>query len=152
MLSLSRNIFFYKVLLLPDKYETRINLIFFHFSIMMIVTKMKGEKFDQVSYDNLFISLENNLRELGFGDVAVNTKMKYLNKTLYDILLKLKLTKKEKKIFDINQEVVIKYFPDLKKPKNDTYLMFKNYLQNFFKFCFEVPPKNMIRDVIKFKN
>ena len=119
---------------------------------MMIVTKMKGEKFDQVSYDNLFISLENNLRELGFGDVAVNTKMKYLNKTLYDILLKLKLTKKEKKIFDINQEVVIKYFPDLKKPKNDTYLMFKNYLQNFFKFCFEVPPKNMIRDVIKFKN
>ena len=71
LLVLSRNIFFYKVLNLPDKFETRINLIFFHFSIMMIVTKMKGEKFDQKSYDSLFFSIENNLRTR-FGDVAVN--------------------------------------------------------------------------------
>ena len=43
---------------------------------MMIVFKKKGQKFDQKSYDSLFFNLENNLRELGFGDVAVNSKMK----------------------------------------------------------------------------
>ena len=81
--------FFYIDLQLPDNYETRINLIFFHFSIMMIIFKKKGQKFDQNSYDSLFVNLENNLRELGFGDVAVNSKMKNLNKILYDILLKI---------------------------------------------------------------
>ena len=37
----------------------------------------------------LFFNIENNLRELGFGDVSVNKKMKELNKIFYDILLKL---------------------------------------------------------------
>ena len=36
-----------------------------------------------------FHNIENNLRELGFGDVSVNKKMKDFNKILYDILLKI---------------------------------------------------------------
>ena len=44
LLTLSRNIFFYKELNFSDNFETRINLIFFHFSIMMIVFKKKGRK------------------------------------------------------------------------------------------------------------
>ena len=55
--------------------------MFFHFSILMIVSK-KGTKFDQKSYDLLFHNIENNLRELGFGDVGVNKKMKEFNKIL----------------------------------------------------------------------
>ena len=46
----------------------------------MIIFKKKGSKFDQKSYDNFFHNIENNLRELGFGDVSVNKKMKELNK------------------------------------------------------------------------
>ena len=89
LLVLSRNIFFYDKLELLDKFETRIYLMFIHFSIMMIIFKKKKNKFDQDSYDSLFQNIENNLRELGFGDVAVNKKMKELNKILYDILLKI---------------------------------------------------------------
>ena len=37
LLVLSRNIFFYKELSLPDTFETRIYLMFIHFSIMMII-------------------------------------------------------------------------------------------------------------------
>ena len=62
--------------------------MFIHFSIMMLIYKEKGKKFDQRDYDSLFHNIENNLRELGFGDVSVNKKMKDLNKVLYDILLK----------------------------------------------------------------
>ena len=76
LLSLSRNIFFYKKLNLPDTFETRIYLMFFHFSIILIIFKKKNVNFDQNSYDNLFHSIENNLRELGLGDVSVNKKMK----------------------------------------------------------------------------
>ena len=89
LLMLSRNIFFYEKLNLEDNFETRIYLIFTHFSIMLKVSKNKGIKFDQTSYDLLFHNIENNLRELGFGDVSVNKKMKDFNKLLYDILLKI---------------------------------------------------------------
>ena len=41
----------------------------------------------------LFHNIENNLRELGFGDVSVNKKMKDFNKILYDILLKIEFEK-----------------------------------------------------------
>ena len=54
-----------------------------------MISKKKGRKFDQKSYDSLFYTIENNLRELGFGDVSVNKKMKDFNKILYDILLKI---------------------------------------------------------------
>ena len=89
LLTLSRNLFFYNKINLNDTFETRIYLMFIHFSIMMIISKKKGKKFNQKSYDSLFFNIENNLRELGYGDVAVNKKMKDLNKILYDILLKI---------------------------------------------------------------
>ena len=86
LLNLSRNIFFYKRIGLPDTFETRIYLMFIHLSVMMIVFKNKGKKFNQKSYDSLFFNIENNLRELGHGDVAVNKKMKDLNKILYGFI------------------------------------------------------------------
>ena len=124
--------------------------MFIHFSIMMIVSKKKGVKFDQKSYDILFFNVENNLRELGFGDVTVNKKMKEFNKLLYDILLKIEQIKD--KSFAINKKLIFKYFEGLNDQDNQRYIEFERYLLNFFKFCFELPLENMIRDLSKFKN
>ena len=41
LLVLSRNIFFYKELSLPDTFETRIYLMFIHFSIILKIFKKK---------------------------------------------------------------------------------------------------------------
>ena len=150
LLKLSRNIFFYKKIGLPDTFETRIYLMFIHFSVMMIVFKNKGKKFNQKSYDSLFHNIENNLREMGFGDVSVNKKMKDLNKLLYDILLKLN-KKNDVNTFKINEKLVIDYFKDLKDTKNTKYIDFERYFSNFYNFCFELPLDNMIRDSLNFK-
>ena len=124
--------------------------MFIHFSIMMIVSKKKGVKFDQKSYDILFFNIENNLRELGFGDVTVNKKMKEFNKLLYDILLKIEQIKD--KSFAINKKLIFKYFEGLNDQDNQRYIEFERYLLNFFKFCFELPLENMIRDLSKFED
>ena len=150
LLSLSRNIFFYKKIGLPDTFETRIYLMFVHFSVMMIVFKNKGKKFNQKSYDSFFHNIENNLREMGFGDVSVNKKMKDLNKLLYDILLKLN-KKNDVNKFKINEKLIIDYFKDLKDTKNTQYIDFERYFSNFYNFCFEIPLDNMIRDSLNFK-
>ena len=150
LLTLSRNIFFYKDINLPDKFETRIYLMFVHFSIMMIIFKKKGKKFDQISYDSVFLNIENNLRELGFGDVSVNKKMKDLNKILYDILLK--INKENQESFKVNKTIILKYFQSINDTRNSKYNDFESYFINFYNFCFELPLENMIREAINFKN
>ena len=150
LLTLSRNIFFYKIIKLDDSFETRIYLMFLHFSIMMIVSKKKGVKLDQDLYDSLFFNIEYNLRELGFGDVSVNKKMKDLNKILYDILLK--LTDPKSKIFIINKNLITIYFEGLKHAEDDIYQKFEQYFLDFYQFCSELSYENMIRNLHKFNN
>ena len=84
--------------------------MFIHFSIILIIHKNKKITFPQDSYDDLFYCIENNLREMGLGDIAVIKKMKELNKFFYDILLKIN---NDKKRFKINNKLVIKYFKEL---------------------------------------
>ena len=150
LLTLSRNKFFYSEVCLPDSFETRINLMFFHFSVFLKIYKKKEKKFNQKVYDMLFHNIENNLRELGFGDVSVNKKMKDLNKILYDILLKIEKNEL-KSDFKINPSIVMKYFEDLSDEKSVKYKFFSSYFTNFYNFCFELPLENMLNTSIKFK-
>ena len=119
-----------------------------HFSLLLIIFKNKKINFPQINYDNLFHSIENDLRELGYGDVAVNKKMKILNKIFYDILLK--FNKSENNIL-INKKLISNYFSELSDSKDDKYKLFEQYFVKFFNFCFELSPKTMIKDAINFK-
>lgn len=149
-LKLSRNIFFYKEIDLEDSYETRIYLMFLHYSIVLFIQKNRGNKADQKNYDNFFFFIENNLRELGFGDVAVNKKMKDLNKILYDILLKIEL-RNNKNAFKINKNLICKYFTSLKGQNITKYDEIDLYLTSFYNFCFDIKLDNMLREAINFK-
>ena len=148
LLSLSRNIFFYKKLKLVDSFETRVYLMLIHFSIILLIFKRKSLKFDQDKYDSLFHNIENNLRELGFGDISVNKKMKDLNKILYDILLKINIKGVEK--FEINGNLLTKYFNNINTSNNRDLVVFKEYFIKFYDFCFELSPDIMVREAIKF--
>ena len=145
LLFLSRNLKFYNKINLNDTFETRIYLMFMHFSVILIIHKNKKINFDQHLYDNFFFNIENNLRELGFGDVAVNSKMKNLNKVFYDILLKFNVGKEK---FKINEKLVFKYFDELNHTK---YQLLELYFNNFYHFCFEKDHSIMIKEALNFK-
>ena len=145
---LSRNLYFYNKINLKDAFETRIYLMFMHFSLILIIYKRNKTNFSQALYDGFFHSIENNLRELGLGDVGVNKKMKDLNKIFYDILLKIN---KSNDSLKINKDLIIKYFPQLKDSSSKEYDLFNEYFINFYDFCFELGPDNMIKDALKFK-
>ena len=115
---------------------------------MLIIFKQQKVEFPQKIYDDLFNSVEYNLRELGFGDVAVNTKMKNMNKTFYDILLKVNISNKS---FKINKNLILKYFESLNDLNTAKYELFEQYMINFYHFCFDIKPQTMIKDAIKFK-
>ena len=141
---MSRNLYFYRSINLKDCFETRIYLMFMHFSIILIIHKEKKINFSQKNYDSLFNHIENNLRENGLGDIAVNQKMKNLNKIFYDILLKIK---KSNNNFKISKKLAFNYFGDL---NDDKFKLFDLYFISFYNFCFELNPDNMIKEAIKF--
>ena len=148
LLSLSRNLIFYEKIKLNDTFETRISLMFLHFSLILIIFKKKKITFPQNKYDDLFFCIENNLRELGYGDIAVNKKMKTFNKILYDILLKINNSKND---IEINEKLLKKYFSEFDNLELDKYELFEQYFVKFYNFCFELSPKNMIKEALKFR-
>jgi cytochrome b pre-mRNA-processing protein 3 len=147
---LSRNIFFYKEILLKDNFETRINLIFVHFSLLLIIFKRRGEDFPQAIFDNIFLNIEYHIRELGYGDVAVNKKMKTLNRIFYDILLKINKSKSEE--FTSNNEILKTYFDTTSQNTSILIDNLGNYFNNFYNFCFELKSDNMLKGQINFKH
>mgnify|MGYP001250251258 CR=1 FL=1 len=148
LLHLSRSLYFYNKINLKDTFETRIYLMFIHFSIILIIHKSKKIKFPQDNYDSLFYCIEDDLRELGYGDVTVNKKMKEFNKIFYDILLK--IIRLEDKL-KFNKNLIIKYFGNLNEKNNEKYQLFKEYFEEFYHFCFDIHPKIMIKEAIKFE-
>jgi hypothetical protein len=150
LVELSRNIFFYKNILLKDNFETRINLIFIHMSLILIVFKEKNkDEFPQDIFDNFFLNIEYHIRELGYGDVAVNKKMKTLLQIFYDILLKIRLDGKQKKI--VNQIILTKYLEPQCKDPSPLIDDLAKYLENFYHYCFEIKNNSMLKGQINFK-
>ena len=86
IVEISRSKFFYLDLRLKDDFETRFDLIIFHaFIIFFYYKNLKQGKssISQELFDFMFSDFENNLREMGFGDIAVNKKMKVFITAFY---------------------------------------------------------------------
>ena len=149
--NLSREKMFYDALKLDDKLETRIYLIFIHFSLVFNILKKKNisKKITQDIFDNLFQNIEYHFRELGMGDVSVNKKMKDLNRIFYDILLKIQNLDDGNKS-GINISIVNKYLIINSEllTNND---VLKKYFEDFYNFFFNLDSKDIIKGKINYK-
>ena len=67
----------------------------------------------QKFFDYIFNRIETDLRELGYGDMSVNKKMKVIVTKFYSILLDFKNFAKISK--DEKCNILIKYFKDIRK-------------------------------------
>ena len=141
---LSQNKFFYQEVGLDDKMENRVLLVFFHFALILHITKGKNEEKDrQLIFDNIFQNIEYTFRELGHGDVTVNKEMKSLTRVFYDILLNFE--KSDSILEDNNFYLLKKYFNHPEKKfitKNVDKL--SDYFNKFKNFCFDLDVKNML--------
>ena len=149
LVEFSRNIFFYKEILLKDNFETRIYLIFVHFSLIITIFNKLEEKFPQKIFDNIFLNIEYHIRELGYGDVTVNKKMKILTRVFYDILLKINKSKTD--TFETNIQILKTNFDT---NDENTSILIDNlslYFNVFYNFCFELKTDNMLKGQINCK-
>ena len=82
----SRSKFFYLNMDIDDNFESRFDIIVLHsFIIFYFLKDISDEekKLSQFLFDFMFEDFDNNLREMGFGDIAVNKKMKVFMTAFY---------------------------------------------------------------------
>ena len=108
--------------------------------------KQDNKDLSQEIYDNIFLNIENNLREMGHGDVTVNKKMKNFNQIFHDLLLKLLDHKTPNKI-NVNEMIKFLFL----KKNDEISAKLNDYFIKYFNFCFDIINKNMIKDLDKFE-
>jgi len=152
ILLLTRNKSLYTKFGLSDTFQNRIYLIFMHIAFLFIKIKENNENiyksFYQEMFDLIFNKIELNMREIGYGDMLVNKKMKYLIKVFYNILLYCENYKKD------NVKSKIAFFSNylennnIKKSNNDLLI---EYFDKYQSFCLDLSPDSVLKGELNFK-
>ena len=153
LIKLTRNKILYINLEKDDIFSDRLIFFFLHFALFLKHFKgsIKANNLQEL-FDFVIRQIELSIREIGYGDVSVNKKMKELNKILYDILLKIKPNFKKGSVISFNQLIFVKYFEELDGVDNLKYNEIKSYFSNFYNYCSKLSLDNILKEVINFKN
>ena len=90
LVNLTRNKTLYKNFHKQDTFSDRLIFFLFHFGFFLKIFKKNNKKKTlQEIYDHTFKQLELSVREIGYGDVTINKKMKTYINILYAILHKI---------------------------------------------------------------
>ena len=89
LVKLTRNKLLYNKTSCEDTFSTRLIIFFFHFAFFLKIYKSPNNKKEiQRIYDFIFKQIELSIRELGYGDVTINKRMKTYINMFYLILEK----------------------------------------------------------------
>ena len=154
ILLLSRNELFYTKFSLSDTFQNRIHLIFIHTSFLFINLKrnnenLKLEDFKQRLFDLTFKKIEQNMREIGYGDVVVNKNMKFLVKNFYNILLKCETYRNDDKAS--KNAFFLKYLNYEKNEKAVNSMHLIEYFDKYELFCIDLNPDSVLEGDLSFK-
>jgi len=90
LVDLTRNKILYKNFTYQDTFSDRLVIFLFHFAFFLNVFKSYSQKnILQTVFDYIFKQLEISLREIGYGDTAINKRMKSYVNFFYSILNKI---------------------------------------------------------------
>ena len=139
LIKLTRNKNLYLNLERNDEFSDRLLFLMFHYALFLKKYKFEiSKKTSQELFDFFVRQIELSIREIGYGDVSVNKKMKEYVNIFYSILDKIEvddMSKMEnitaffKKIFYLDKN--IEFYANYYK-KYDEYLS-NNTLKNFTK-------------------
>tara|TARA_B100001121_G_scaffold309011_1_gene334557 strand:+ start:267 stop:821 length:555 start_codon:yes stop_codon:yes gene_type:complete len=145
----SRSKFFYLEKNIEDSFESRFDLIILHAFIIFYYLKEieKKNKLSQLLFDHMFNDFDNNLREMGFGDIAVNKKMKVFISAFYGRIAQ--YSKGLDKIISENENLVLKksisnnLYKGVCENENDLFFFQEYILENLKNFQSKSKEKNI---------
>ena len=145
LIKLTRNKTLYYNLKNKDTFSDRLVILLLHFSFFLKTYKNSLSKEEaQDLFDFIVRQIELSIREIGYGDVSVNKKMKDYVNLFYSILEKIE----NWDIFDSSKKT--KLLGDLMNIKDDNDL-FIEYFDKYSHFLTKNSLKNFTKDIIEFK-
>ena len=145
LIKLTRNKSLYHNLKNNDTFSDRLVILLLHFSFFLKTYKNSLSKEEaQDLFDFIVRQIELSIREIGYGDVSVNKKMKDYVNLFYSILEKIE----NWDIFDASKKT--KLLGDLMNIKDDNDL-FIEYFDKYSHFLTKNSLKNFTKDIIEFK-
>ena len=143
LVHLTRNKTLYKDFTNEDTFSDRLIIFLFHFAFFLNVFKSNTEKkVLQSIFDYIFKQLETNIREIGYGDVSINKKMKNYINIFYSILNKVE---KWEILDKTNQNQI---FEDYLNIKNES-LIFPEYFDKYINYLKKNTFNSLLKGVIK---
>ena len=119
---LTRNKVLFEQLIEKETFSDRLILFLFHFGFFLKIYKNNTNKEEmQKLHDFVFKQIELSVREIGYGDVTINKKMKEFVNMFYFILTNIKMwnhldNDKKRDVllknlnFDLNSDFFVIYF------------------------------------------
>ena len=145
LIKLTRNKNLYYNLKNNDTFSDRLVILLLHFSFFLKTYKNSLSKEEaQDLFDFIVRQIELSIREIGYGDVSVNKKMKDYVNLFYSILEKIE----NWDTFDGSKKT--KLLGDLMNIKDDNDL-FIEYFDKYSHFLTKNSLKNFTKDIIEFK-
>ncbi len=145
LIKLTRNKSLYLNLINHDTFSDRLIILLFHFGFFLQLFKNDASKKEaQNLFDFVIKQIELSIREIGYGDVSINKKMKEYVNLFYLILENIEIwdsLDKPKKTLLI---------ADLINIDKDSYLL-TDYFDKYRDFLINNPLKNFRKDIIEFK-
>ena len=145
LVRLTRNKNLYKTLKNKDTFSDRLIILLFHFAFFLKVYKEEVSKKEaQNIFDFVIRQIELSIREIGYGDVSVNKKMKDYVNLLFSIIEIVDIwetLKNSKKISLIADYINIDAHNDL----------FVKYFDKFGEFLAKNSLKIFTKDILEFK-
>ena len=128
-----------------DTFSDRLTLFLFHFAFFLKVFKINNKKNElQEIYDFVFKQIELSIREIGYGDVSINKKMKEYINLFHSILSKID---NWNNLNDSNKsKILAKYLP-----LNINDLNLTKYFDKYDKLLSKTTLNSLIKGVIKLK-
>tara|TARA_Y100000816_G_scaffold268778_1_gene231253 strand:- start:3702 stop:4175 length:474 start_codon:yes stop_codon:yes gene_type:complete len=144
LIKLTRNKNLYINLKQKDTFSDRLIILLFHFAFFLKFYKNEVSKNEaQELFDYIIRQIELSIREIGYGDVSINKRMKEYVNLFYSILEKVEiwkeidLSKKRTIIKDLlnfskDIDLIVEYFDKYR------YFLLKKPLKNFTKEILEI--------------
>ena len=143
LVKLTRNKLLFNRISDKDTFSQRLLIFFFHFAFFLKIFKKNTNKKElQKIYDFVFRQIELSIREIGYGDVTINKKMKEYVNIFHTIIAKIENWEKTKN----NEKLEI--FSDYLDVYSESEF-FVNYFEKYRLFLINNTLNYFTKDVIK---
>ena len=143
LVDLTRNKILYKDFTYQDTFSDRLVIFLFHFAFFLNVFKSYSQKnILQTVFDYIFKQLEISLREIGYGDTAINKRMKSYVNFFYSILNKIDGWE------DLDRESQKKIFKLYLNIKNESFVLVE-YFEKYRNYLKKSTFNSLLKGVIK---